>query len=70
MGGDHSLGLTFEAMLCAELTDNAQTGTQRERMSVSCLATNRQSGFVNTAPLHRTNPRCGTGTQTQLPHSP
>jgi len=26
--------------------------------------------FVNAAPLQRTNSRCGTGTKTQLPHSP
>ena len=38
-------------------------------MSVSCLPTNRQSGFV-IAPLQRTNPCCGTDSKTQLTHSP
>lgn len=31
--------------------------------------TDRQSGFVNTDPLHRTGPCCGTDTKIQLPSS-
>jgi len=36
----------------------------------SCLVALRLPKFVNAAPLQQTNPRCGTGTKPQLPHSP
>jgi len=36
---------------------------------MSAKPTNCQSGFVNSAPLQRTNPRCGTGAKIHLPHS-